>query len=165
MFLRRIYTIMKNTLNGFRQFVEEMDPSPEKNREMAMKKKDSNSDKQDYFDSLEDEQGISWPEIVSTLTKEPWVATHFGLGNPKNEILYKSSPWKIVSLTPNGAEIQLMPQRDTKSYLKNNVANKSGYQDKKKYFLQRDQLVDFLTKGWSPAVQQAAGGMPVAPMI
>lgn len=155
---------MKYTLNGFRQFVEEMDPSPEKNRDMAMGKESGSSQKQDYLGQLEDEQGISWPEIVSTLTKEPWIATHFGLGDPQHEMLYKASPWKIVSLTQDGAIIQLMPQRGTRSYLKNNSVNKSGYVDKNKYFLKRDQLIDFLTKGWSPAVQQAAGAMPGMPM-
>jgi len=138
----------------FRQFLEEMDPSPEKNREGS--KEDKSSDKEDYFDALSDEQGLSWHDIINVFEGEPWVSTHFGLG----EKIYKASAWKIVpgTLSKHGADIMLVPRKGDRSYLAGNMLNKSKKPDKTRYHLDRDQLTDFLTKGWTPAVQNAAGG-------
>lgn len=137
----------------FKQFLEEMDPSPEKQRETDQPNKES--EKEDYFNALEDEGGLDWSDIIATFEAEPWVSTHFDLG----EKLYKRSAWKIVpgTLSKHGADIMLMPQKHDKSYLKGNISNK-GEPDKKRYHLNRKELMDFLTKGWSPAVQAAAGG-------
>lgn len=161
---------MRLTLRGFRQFVEaDMDPSPEKARDIAQGKgdDDSNKGKEDYFAALGDEEGMEWKDIVSALSADPWVSTHFSLGSPHHEILYKTSPWKIVkgTLTPNGAAIKLMPQLGGRSYLHGNRLNKSKYQDKKQYWLNRQELIAFLTKGWQPAVQQAQGGGAAGGML
>ena len=137
---------MVNTFAGFKSFVEEMDPSAEKDRETA----------------LGDEQGIPWDDLAKVFTGEPWISAHFGLGSPDKEMLYKLSPWEIVrgTLTPAGADIRLKPTRGTRSYLKGNKLYKGDYQDNKRYHLSRPELIKFLTTGWTPAVQAAAGGMP-----
>lgn len=134
-----------NFLSGFKIFLEESDLQPEK---------------ADYLASLGDEEGLVWGNLVKALEAEPWVASHFGLGTPEKEILYKLSPWEIVkgSLTPEGADIRLKPQKNSRSYLSNNRLNKSSYEDKKRYHLNRKELVKFLTTGWTPAVQASAGG-------
>lgn len=134
-----------NFLSGFKVFLEKSDLQPEK---------------ADYFASLGDEEGLDWGNLVKALEAEPWVASHFGLGAPEKEILYKLSPWEIVkgSLTPEGADIRLKPQRNSRSYLSNNRLNKSSYEDKKRYHLNRQELVKFLTTGWTPAVQASGAG-------
>lgn len=161
-----------NTLYGFKQFVfEDMDPSVEKDRAIAMGGGDTSGGKEDYFGALGDEQGIEWQDLTQALENEPWISAHFKLG----DVQHKLSAWQIVkgSLTPNGADIQLKPQPGDRTYLKGNRLNKSRYEDKKRYHLSRQELIKFLTTGWTPAVQAAqgasadpmAGGMPSAPMM
>jgi hypothetical protein len=115
---------------------------------------------QDYFAALGDEEGIEWKDLVKTLESEPWISSHFSLGSPDKKVLYKLSPWEIVkgSLSPNGADIRLKQQRGSRSYLNNNRLNKSSYEDRRRYHLNREELAKFLTTGWSPAVQAASGG-------
>jgi hypothetical protein len=155
-------------LNGFKKFVEEMDPTPEKQRTIAQGQGDQSGGKEDYFGALGDEQGIEWKDMTTIFEDEPWVSSHFGLGAPNRETMYKLAAWQIVpgSLTPNGADIRVKPQPHDRSYLQGNRLNKSKYQDKQRYHLSRQELVKFLTTGWTPAVQQAQGGMPGAdPMM
>lgn len=146
---------------SFKRFIEEMNPSPEKTQATAMgKQEEPDQDKQDYFSQLGDEMGIEWEDLTKALSSEPWVSSHFGLG--KNQPLHKLSAWEIVkgSLTPEGADIRLKPQRGDRSYLHGNRLNKSKYQDDKRYHLNREELTKFLTTGWTPAVQAAQqGGM------
>lgn len=114
--------------------------------------------KMDYFGGLGDEMGMEWQDIVTALEGEPWVSTHFGLG----ETLYKRSAWKIVpgTLTKNGAAIRLVPQAGDRSYkgTKDGTMLNKGKPDSRQYWLDRQGLIDFLTKGWTPAVQAAQGG-------
>lgn len=126
---------------------------------------EDDSSKQDYFASLADEEGIEWGDLVKALEAEPWVSSHFGLGSPNKEILYKLSPWEIVkgSLTPNGADIRLKQQKGSRSYLSGNRLNKTHYADRRRYHLNREELARFLTTGWTPAVQQGSPDMPVMP--
>ena len=107
----------------------------------------------DYLSALGDEGGIEWSDIVKVLENEPWVSSHFELGN--FGIKYKLSPWEIVknTLTPKGADIRLKPQARSRSYLSGNMLNKSGHSDDNRYHLNRDELIKFLTTGWTPAVQ------------
>lgn len=152
---------MYNTFSGFKRFIEEMDPSPEKRREDAESSDDqASAGKEDYFAALGDEEGLEWGEIANAFQSEPWISSHFALGSPDKEVLYKLSPWKIVkgTLTPHGADIRLKQQKGGRSYLKGNRLNKSKYQDTKRYHLNRSELVKFLTTGWTPAAQQAGGG-------
>lgn len=130
-----------SNLYSFKAFLEEEEPSEPK--------------KQDYFASLGDEEGIEWHDLVKVMESEPWISSHFGLGSPNKETLYKLSPWEIVkgSLTPNGADIRLKHQRGARSYLQGNRLNKSSYQDRKRYHLNREELTKFLTTGWTPAIQ------------
>ena len=144
----------------FKQFLEEMDPTPEKMRQGTddgEPHEDSDA-KEDYLDALGDEGGIKWSDIVSVFEGEPWISTHFDLG----EKIYKRSAWKIVpgTLSKHGADIMLVPQKGDRSYLKDNNKNKSKHPDKHRYHLDRKELMKFLTKGWEPAVQSAAGGSP-----
>lgn len=150
---------MRYTLHGFKKFLEEMDPTPEKQRDGSDSAGSEHDDKADYFAALGDEEGIEWEDLVKVFEGEPWISSHFGLGGD-NGLLYKQSPWEIVkgSLTPNGAVIRLKPQSKTRSYLSGNKLNKSSYVDNHKYHLNRKELLDFLTTGWTPAVQAAAGG-------
>lgn len=150
---RSLYIIMYNSSFTFKQFLEEMDPTPEKTRSGS--DEDSN-EKEDYFDALADEQGISWSDIVKVFEGEPWVSTHFDLGEKK----YKRSAWKIVpgTLSKHGADIQLVPQKGDRSYLAGNMLNKSKHPDRMRYHLDRKDLTQFLTTGWTPAVQAASGG-------
>jgi hypothetical protein len=154
---------MKSSLCGFKQFIlEDMDPSPEKTRDAAMGGSPKDTEKkQDYFNALGDEEGIEWSDLTKILEDEPWVSAHFGLGKPNKETLYKLAAWQIVkgSMTPQGADIELKPQKGNRSYLHGNRLNKSKYQDRKRYHLDREELIKFLTTGWTPAVQQAGGDM------
>lgn len=121
--------------------------------------------KQDYLAALGDEGGIEWPDLVKALEAEPWVSSHFGIGSPDKQVLYKLSPWEIVkgSLTANGADIRLKQQNNTRSYLSGNRLNKSQYKDRARYHLNREELIKFLTTGWTPAVQpQTPAGFPAA---
>ena len=151
---------MKNLLN-FKRFIEDMDASPEKTRTIAMGGGEhDNTGTSDYLSQLGDEEGMEWQDLTSALEAEPWVSAHFGIGSGNNQILHKLSAWQIVkgSLTPNGADIRLKPQKGDRSYLKGNRLNKSKYEDNKRYHLSRKELIKFLTTGWSPAVQAAQGG-------
>lgn len=151
---------------SFKKYVEEMDLTPEKRREDSGALDDkASAGKQDYFASLGDEEGIEWEQIKNIFQNEPWISSHFSLGSDNKQMLYKLSPWEIVkgTMTPQGADIRLKPQKGLRSYLKGNRLNKAKYQDTKRYHLNRDELVKFLTTGWTPAAQQAggAGGMPM----
>lgn len=120
--------------------------------------------KADYFASLGDEEGIDWNNLVKVFEDEPWISAHFGAGKPGKEILYKLSPWEIVkgSLTPQGADIRLKPQKNNRSYLKGNRLNKSKYVDNKRYHLNRKELLNFLTTGWTPGTNTDQGmGAPI----
>ena len=141
---------MKCSLSGFKKFFEEMDPSMSK--EISGKK-------QGYFDSLEDEEGLTKDQIPLVMTGEPWVSSHFPLGKQGKEIKYKLQPWQIVkgSMSPAGADIKLLHGKNLRSYLKGNTLNK-GYRDGKRYFVKSDELQKFLTTGWEPAVQAGGGG-------
>lgn len=157
---------MQYTLNGFKQFVEEMDPTPEKSRDAGQgDMANSSTEKQDYFASLEDEQGIQWKDLVRAISAEPWVSSHFKIGSGSNQTLQKLTAWEIVpgSMSENGASIRLKPQRTTRSYLAGNRLDKSKNINSEQYHLNRDELIKFLTTGWTPAVQQASGGMPGMP--
>lgn len=112
----------------------------------------------DFFSAFIDEEGVEWEDLVKALESEPWITSHFKLGKPG--ILYKLSPWEIVkgTLTPHGADIRLKQQKGNRSYLPGNRANNSDYKDKKRYHLNRDELVKFLTTGWTPAVQPDSSG-------
>jgi hypothetical protein len=156
---------MSNSLR-FKRWLEDMDPTADKSRDVAMggSTKDPNAGKEDYFSALGDEEGIEWEDLTQALENEPWISSHFKLGGMQ----HKLSPWQIVkgSLTPNGADIQLKPQRGDRTYLNGNRLNKSKYQDKNRYHLSRKELEQFLTTGWTPAVQaaQAGGGDPMGGM-
>lgn len=154
---------MRPDLTGFRRFVlEDMDPSVEKKMDNSQPSTDMG--KMDYLGGLGDEMGMEWGDIVNALEGEPWVSTHFSLG----ENLYKRSAWKIVpgTLTKNGAAIALKPQAGDRVYKGSKdgtMLNKSNQPDKRQFWLDRQGLIDFLTKGWSPAIQAAqGGGMPGA---
>ncbi|RTK93302.1 MAG: hypothetical protein EKK64_10355 [Neisseriaceae bacterium] len=154
------------TFFGFRQFLEDMDPSFEKKVDSSMNGNKANKDDSqqlDYFAALGDEQGISWEDLVKSLEGQPWVSSHFDLGGIK----YKLSAWEIVpgSLNQNGADIRLKPQNNDRSYLKGNRLNKSSYRDDKRYHLSRKQLIDFLTTGWTPAVQAAQSSIGADPSM
>jgi hypothetical protein len=151
---------MRYTLDGFKEFLEEMDPNAQKRMAGSDSDGSEHDDKEDYFSALGDEQGIEWDDLKKVFEGEPWISSHFGIGGDK-AILYKMSPWEIVkgTLTPNGAVIRLKPQSKVRSYLSGNKLNKSDYVDKHKYHLNRKELMDFLTAGWTPAVQAAAGAV------
>lgn len=141
---------MKPKLN-FKAFFEDMDLNRDK--EMNNAGDASAPQKGDYFQGLDDEMGMDWPEIVSSLEGEPWVSASFKLGGNT----YKNSGWEIVkgSLSPNGAQIKLINNVGRRSYTGSHP-NK-GPADDKTYFLNREQLIAFLTKGWSPALTAQAG--------
>ena len=60
---------MKHSFSGFKKFMEDMDPSIEKSSS-------SGDEKQDYWDSLEDEQKMSWQDLKTAFQSEPYVAAH-----------------------------------------------------------------------------------------
>lgn len=156
---------MKYLLNGFKHFFEEMDSDPQKQAEKSEGEPAEDSQPEDYFSALGDEFGIEWKNVAKMISAQPWVSSHFSLGKPGKEILYKLSAWEVVpgTLTPDGADIRLKPQKNDRSYLKGNKLNK-GMPDEQRYHLDRKNLIQFLTTGWSPALQAAAGGgMGAAP--
>lgn len=149
------------TLNGFKKFIiEDMNPNPEKSREVAGSSGGSKPETQDYFDSLEDEQGIGWEQIVKSLETDPNISAHFQLGKGNNQMQYKLSAWEVVpgSMTPEGADIRIKHQDGERTYLKGHRLNQSNYKDNNRYHLNRDQLIKFLTTGWTPAVIAAQSG-------
>lgn len=149
-------------LNGFRQFLEDMDPTPEKTRDSAQGS--PKNDKEDYFSALENEQGLTWDEIVNVFSKEPWVSANFGIKLDKNGTLFhKLSAWEIVkgTLTPHGAYIRLKPGKNDRTYLKGDAGlRRYNGKDTQKYYLNRAELEKFLTSGWVPAIQQPQAAMP-----
>ncbi len=160
---------MRTNLCGFRDFIEEMDPSITKNMDDAQGGS-PDTGKGDFLQAgLGGEMGMEWPDIVSTLEADPWFSAHFQLGSGGSERLYKDGTWRIVkdTLTPNGADIELV--KPGRSFLRPDSGtgmrlDKSGQPDKRRYHLNREELIKFLTKGWTPALQAAqaggAGGMP-----
>lgn len=104
---------------------------------------------QDYFDALEDEQGISWDNLVKSLELQPFISAHFKLNN----VSHKLSAWQILNMNKNGALIKLKSLGSTpdRSYV-GKAVNKSPM-DQKTYFLRREDLIKFLTSGWNPALQ------------
>ena len=144
---------MQPNLSGFRQFLEDMDPSPDKKMGKD-RHSDEGGENLDYFGGLGDEMKIPFKNVKSAMESEPWVSSHFGLG----DIKYKLSAWEIVpgSMSSNGASIRLKPQKGDRSYLKGNKLNK-GEPDQKIYHLNRKELEQFLTGGWAPAIQNAQG--------
>lgn len=144
-------------LFGFRQFIEEMDPTPDKTRDDALGGSGSTHDeKEDYFGVLQDEEGLTWKHIKDIFEGEPWVSAHFGIKNNRGQLLHKLSAWKIVkgTLTPHGADIELKPGKHNKSYLKSDgQVSRTNYEDTKRYHLNRKELMNFLTTGWTPAIQ------------
>ena len=143
---------------GFKKYIEEMDASIEKKMEDDTDNPPPTGN--DYIDTLEDEFGVKWKTLSSLLSSEPWISTHFMLGKPDKEIAYKVSSWEIDpdSISPNGAYIRLKPSKGMRSYLKNGDLNKS-MPDKDKYYLNRDDLVKFLTTAWVPSQPPADAGM------
>lgn len=156
---------MGTTLFGFKKYLiaEEMDPSVDKTIGNSMPDKKEDAPKyRDYFQSLADEHGIEWKNLVKIFENEPWISAHFALGKPGKEIMYKLSAWEIVpnTLSTRGCMIRLKPQANNRAYLKGQKLLKGDYQDKNSYFLNREQLLKFLTTGWTPAASgQAGGGM------
>lgn len=150
---------MKYLLTGFRQFFEEMDLDPQKKIEKSDGGESEDAQGEDYFSALGDEFGMEWKDIAKAMSKQPWVSSHFSLGGGDKEVQYKLSAWEIVpgSMTPNGADIRLKPQKGGRSYLKGNKLNK-GPDDGQRYHLSRKELEQFLTTGWTPAVQAAGAG-------
>ena len=137
---------MEHSLSGFRKFLEDTDSS-EKGK------------KQDYWDSLEDEEGISFPMLKKSFTVEPWVSSHFALGPNGKETWHKLQPWKIVkgSMSPAGADIRMVNTGTEKTYLQGNRPDK-GPKIRKRYFMKRPDLQNFQTGGWQPAIQGGGGG-------
>jgi hypothetical protein len=154
---------MRTNLSGFRNFIEEMDPSMSKHMDNA-EGDAPGTDKGDFFQAgLGGEMGMSWPDIVSTLEADPWFSANFQMGMGSSERLYKDGTWRIVkdSLTPNGADIELV--KAGRSFLRPDSGtgtrlDKSGGTDKRRYHLNREELIKFLTKGWTPALQAAQAG-------
>jgi len=145
---------MINCLAGFKKFFEDMDPSMDKNVDGAQGKSSEKSEPQGYLASLGDEDGLTWDQIASALKSEPWISTHFQLG----QNWYKRSAWMIKDMTPNGgAVIVLKPQKNDRKYLAGNRLDKTDYEDRNEYFISRKELENWLTKGWEPAAQSAAG--------
>jgi hypothetical protein len=147
------------TLNFRKFFFEDMDPTPDKSRDKAMNGEEED-EKEDYFSALGDELGIDSKELSKIITTEPWVSAHFSMGKPNKELLYKLAAWEIVpgTFSGDGADIRLKHQKHTHSYLHGSRLNKSRYHDDKRYHLGRKELEDFLTTGWTPAIQSATSG-------
>lgn len=152
---------MRITLAGFKRFFEDMDKTRDK--ELKDANPDDDGANQDYWNALGDEFGIEWSHLAKALSADPWVSSHFLLGKPGKEIAYKLSAWEIVpgSITPTGAAIRLRQYRGNRNYLKGNKLNK-GEPDENVYYLNRKQLIEFLTTGWTPAAQGAQGGAGAA---
>jgi hypothetical protein len=100
----------------------------------------------DYFQTgLGNELGMSWDDIVKVLENEPWVTSNLSLGSSS----YKTGLWEIVpgSLTQYGASIRM--KKNNKGYLKDKALDKTDGDDAT-YHLDRNQLISFLTQGWTP---------------
>jgi hypothetical protein len=138
---------MRNLLLGFRKYIfsEEMNPSMDKQIGNSEK---NDSEMADYFSSIADELGVNWSTMKKIFQEQPYVLSHFQLG--KGNPFHKLSPWEIVpgSLTPNGAFIRLKAMPNDRAYLKDRILDKSGYQDKNKYYVSRKELMNMLSTGW-----------------
>lgn len=98
--------------------------------------------KEDYFQGLEDELGITWEDIAKVYEDEPWVLSHVGLGKE----LFKVGGFSIVpgTLNQNGADVVVKTK--TRSYFPGKkVASTSN---DKVYHLNKIQLLNLLTRGW-----------------
>lgn len=122
----------------------------------------------DFFNALGDEMGMEWQDIVKAFSSMPNANAHFFLGKPNAEKAYKTGSWKIVpgTLTPNGADIVMIPQRKQRAYLDGGdgkkMLDKGKTPDTRRYHLNRQQLQDFLFGDWAKAAGAggAAGGAP-----
>lgn len=147
---------MNYLFTNFKRFFEEIDNSIEK-----MANPDGNFDSQtgsDYFDTLEDEFGINWKSLKKLFSSEPWISSHFMLGKPNKELAYKISAWEIDpdSISEKGALIRMKPVKGgDRTFLKGGILNKT--KDKDYYYLSKDELVKFLTSGWTPAAAPPSG--------
>lgn len=165
---------MKANLSGFKRFVEEMDPSMDKKMGSEDGGAPEGGENMDFFGGLGDEMGMEWKDIISAFAKTnggtgvpPNANAHFFIGKPEHEKAYKTGSWRIVpgSMTPNGADIMLIPQKKQRVYQKGKdgqmMLDKSKQPDTKRYHLNRQQLQDFLFGDWAKAAQQGgAGGAP-----
>lgn len=136
---------------GFRRFIEEMDETPSK--KMGSDSDDADSSGGSYMKTLEDEFGIKWTSLKNILSSEPWIASHFTMGNNTHKI----SAWEIDpdSITDKGAYIRIKPTKGSRDYLKDGSLDK-GALDTNRYYVTRKELEKMLTTAWVP--QQPAGG-------
>jgi len=107
--------------------------------------------KPDYLQTgLGVELGMDWEDIVDALENETWFTANMPLGG----LNYKLGKWKIVkgTLSPEGCNI--VAKDNKRSYVDGRL-NKSKEQDGEIYHLNREQLINFLTQGWSQS-----GGSP-----
>jgi len=145
---------MNYLFTNFRRFFEEIDTSIEK-----MSNPDGSDDTptgSDYFDTLEDEFGINWKSLKKVFSSEPWISSHFLLGKPNKEVAYKISAWEVdpETITEKGALIRMKPvSGGDRTYLKGGILTKT--QDDNYYYLSKDELVKFLTTGWTPPAAPA----------
>jgi hypothetical protein len=111
-------------------------------------------EKADYFSVLDNELGID-PEIRKKIMQsEPVINTNLQIGNFK----YKLADWEVVSSDDQGATIKLRNSGiNSRTYNKDN-SRYNGKNDGKMYRLNKEEFIKFLTSGWTPALQQAAGG-------
>lgn len=120
-------------------------------------------EKVDYFTTLEDELGVDQGTIKDIFQKDVFINSHFSFGDPK--IMYKMQSWEIVpgSLNDKGCLVRLKKGITDKSYLPSGKKNKAAL-DTKEYYLDREELLKFLTTAWSPPQQastdQGAFEMP-----
>lgn len=126
----------------------------------------SEESKVDYLTTLEDELGISAGDLKKIFQKDVFVNTHFAFGNP--DIMYKLQSWEIVpgSLNDKGCLVRVKKGITDRSYLPSGKNNQAKL-DTKEYYLNRDDLLKFITTPWSPPQQpspdQAVGGETMPP--
>lgn len=154
--------IMSLSNFDFKKFIEEMDPTMQKN--MANSKSEDDAPI-DFFAAFGDEAGIEWSDLKKIMQSEPFIATHFSLGSP--EILYKTIPWEIVpgSMTPDGAYIRLKHMPGLRSFLKGRRLNKSNYSDKNQYYLKRKDLLRLFNREQGSAGPMGGAGASPPMMI
>lgn len=99
--------------------------------------------KEDYFKGLEDELDINWEDIVKIYEDEPWMLSQISLGKD----LFKTGSLNIVpgTLNKDGADVILKSRR---SYFGGKKV--SNTLPDKVYHLNRQQLLNLLTRGWIP---------------
>ena len=142
---------MSYLFTGFRRFVEEMDETPSK--KAGSEPDEAKPPSGSYMKSLEDEFGIKWKNLKDILSSEPWISSHFIMGDQA----HKLSAWEVDpdSISEKGAYIRLKPTKGMRDYLKDGSLNK-GMPDTERYYVTRKQLEKMLTTAWVP--QQPAGG-------